>query len=195
MRTAGEYRSIARSGLAEKWGSAIIAAMVMSFLGVSLPFVNGYVTVNYEDRSVAPLEKLINHPAWARYAGFFAFISMLAAVFAVIAFIIGGAAEIGYADFNLRIVDGEDAEVTDIFSRMNRLIHGLMYRLLTLIYLVLWSLLFMVPGIVKIFSYAMTPYIMNDDPVLSVNEAITMSRKIMDGKKARLFGLYLSFIG
>lgn len=195
MRTAGEYRSIARSGLAEKWGSAIIAAMVMSFLGVSLPFVNGYVTVNYEDRSVAPLEKLINHPAWARYAGFFAFISMLAAVFAVIAFIIGGAAEIGYADFNLRIVDGEDAEVTDIFSRMNRLIHGFMYRLLTLIYLVLWSLLFMVPGIVKIFSYAMTPYIMNDDPVLSVNEAITMSRKIMDGKKARLFGLYLSFIG
>jgi hypothetical protein len=53
----------------------------------------------------------------------------------------------------------------------------------------------MVPGIVKMFSYAMTPYIMNDDPVLSVNEAITMSRKIMDGKKARLFELYLSFIG
>jgi hypothetical protein len=36
---------------------------------------------------------------------------------------------------------------------------------------------------------------MNDEPVLSENEAITMSRKIMDGKKARLFELYLSFIG
>lgn len=195
MRTSGEYRRIARERLSDKWGKAIIAAMIMSFLGVSMAFVDGNVTVNYEDTSVSPLTKLINHPAWAKYAGFFAAVSVLITIISVINFVIGGAADLGYARFNMRIAEGDDVETVDIFSQMKRLIDGFVYRLLMVIYLILWTLCFIIPGIVKTFSYALTPYIMNDYPQLSPNQAITMSRKVMDGRKAKLFGLYLSFIG
>ena len=63
------------------------------------------------------------------------------------------------------------------------------------LYIVLWSLLLVIPGIVKIYSYAMTPYIMAEHPSLTANEAITESRRIMDGNKWRLFCLDFSFIG
>ena len=63
------------------------------------------------------------------------------------------------------------------------------------LYIALWSLLLVIPGIVKTYSYAMTPYIMSEHPSLTANEAITESRRIMDGNKWRLFCLDFSFIG
>lgn len=63
------------------------------------------------------------------------------------------------------------------------------------IFVFLWSLLLFIPGIVKAYSYAMTPYILVDRPDLSANEAINLSRKMMKGRKFDLFYLQLSFIG
>lgn len=63
------------------------------------------------------------------------------------------------------------------------------------IYIFLWSLLFIIPGIIKSFSYAMTPYVLRDEPDLSYDAAITRSSQLMGGHKAELFFLYLSFIG
>ena len=59
----------------------------------------------------------------------------------------------------------------------------------------LWSLLFVIPGIVKACSYAMTFYIKAENPNLTATEAITESRKMMDGHKLDYFFLQLSFIG
>ena len=59
----------------------------------------------------------------------------------------------------------------------------------------LWSLLLIVPGIVKFYAYSMTPYILIDDPELSANQAINLSKKMMKGHKLDLFYLHLSFIG
>lgn len=59
----------------------------------------------------------------------------------------------------------------------------------------LWTLLLIVPGIIKAFSYAMTPYILHDNPELSASEAIHRSRMMMSGHKFDLFWLYLGFIG
>ena len=63
------------------------------------------------------------------------------------------------------------------------------------LYVALWTMLFWIPGIVKSFSYAMTYYILNDNPEMSANDAITRSREMMDGHKWQLFCLRLSFIG
>lgn len=63
------------------------------------------------------------------------------------------------------------------------------------IYLFLWTLLFIIPGIVKSYSYRMVPYILSDNPTLGPNEAITASRQLMDGEKGDTFVLDLSFIG
>ena len=63
------------------------------------------------------------------------------------------------------------------------------------LYICLWSLLLIIPGIVKYYAYAMTPYIMAEKPNLSINEAITKSREMMKGHKWQLFWLDVSFTG
>ena len=59
----------------------------------------------------------------------------------------------------------------------------------------LWALLLIIPGIMKAFSYALTPYILLDEPELTARQAITRSCEIMQGRRWKLFCLYFSFIG
>ena len=63
------------------------------------------------------------------------------------------------------------------------------------LYTYLWSLLFIIPGIIKSYSYRMVPYILTENPQMDASEAITLSRKMMDGQKWNAFVLDLSFIG
>ena len=67
--------------------------------------------------------------------------------------------------------------------------------LLYYIYVILWTLLLIIPGIIKALSYSMTPFILQDDPTISGNAAIEKSMRMMDGHKMDLFWLFLSFIG
>ena len=67
--------------------------------------------------------------------------------------------------------------------------------LLQAVYTFLWSLLLVIPGIVKSYSYAMTNYILLDEPELRYDAAIEKSMKLMAGNKMKLFLLDLSFIG
>lgn len=62
-------------------------------------------------------------------------------------------------------------------------------------FLALWSLLFVIPGIVKSYSYMLVPYLIKDQPELSATEAIRRSRELMNGHKMEAFLLDLSFIG
>jgi len=62
-------------------------------------------------------------------------------------------------------------------------------------YIQLWAFLFVVPGIVKAFAYAMTPFVQVEHPAWTANQCITESRRLMDGNKWRYVCLNLSFIG
>ena len=68
-------------------------------------------------------------------------------------------------------------------------------KILSTIYIFLWTLLLVIPGILKSYSYALTPYILVEHPEMSANEAIEESMRLMDGHKFDLFYLQLSFIG
>ena len=63
------------------------------------------------------------------------------------------------------------------------------------LFLFLWALLLVVPAIIKAYSYRLVPYILEDHPELSAMQAITLSRKMMNGHKADAFVLDLSFLG
>jgi uncharacterized membrane protein len=63
------------------------------------------------------------------------------------------------------------------------------------LFIILWSLLFVIPGIVKTYSYAMAYYIKYDHPEYNWKMCIDESRRMMDGHKWRLFCLHFSFIG
>ena len=62
------------------------------------------------------------------------------------------------------------------------------------LYIFFWSLLFIIPGIVKTFSYALVPYILSENPTISTRKAISISKKTMKGEKWHFFILGLSFI-
>lgn len=63
------------------------------------------------------------------------------------------------------------------------------------VYIFLWTLLLIVPGIIKSYSYGLTIYILRDDKELSFNAAIEKSMAMMEGHKAKMFYLDLTFIG
>lgn len=104
---------------------------------------------------------------------------------------------LGYLySYNLLLTAKDDRITENMFSvGFTGYGHVLWGMLLMRIYTFLWTLLFVLPGIIKSFSYAMTPYILKDNPELSANQAIDLSCKMMAGHKWNLFLLYLSFIG
>lgn len=76
------------------------------------------------------------------------------------------------------------------FSNYGR---SILLYILTGIFVILWSLLFIFPGFVKFLSYSLAPYILSENTDISAMEAIRMSKKMMMGHKLDLFVLYLSF--
>ena len=63
------------------------------------------------------------------------------------------------------------------------------------IFIVLWSLLFIIPGIVKSYSYMLANFISRENPEKSATECLDESRKLMDGHKMDMFLFDLSFFG
>ena len=63
------------------------------------------------------------------------------------------------------------------------------------LYTFLWSLLFVIPGIIKSYEYRMVPYILAENPGMNRQEAFLISKKMMMGQKWNTFVLDLSFIG
>ena len=109
--------------------------------------------------------------------------------------LVGGPIAVGVAIIMLEIIRGQKNEFADMFKGFNNFGSAFVMYLLTGIFVFLWSLLFVIPGIVKALAYSMAPYILADHPEMSGNEAITASKNMMQGHKGELFCLYLSFIG
>jgi len=108
---------------------------------------------------------------------------------------ISGPLSVGYNWFHLDLLRMPNARIEVLFDGFSKgFWRNVLAPVLVGIFTGLWTLLLIIPGIIKSFSYSMTYYIMRDRPDLSVLEAITESRKLMDGKKANLFFLMLSYI-
>lgn len=101
----------------------------------------------------------------------------------------------GFTVHFLQVMRGENFEVGKIFQGFNQYGRILGTTLLVEVYTFLWLLLLIVPGIIKMYSYSMTPYVLLDEPELSYNAAIEKSMAMMCGHKMKLFLLDLSFIG
>lgn len=110
-------------------------------------------------------------------------------------FIIGGVVEVGYCNFLLKQHDHRNPQFQDLFAGFDRFGTYFAQKFLRVLYVFLWCLLLIVPGIVAAYSYAMTPYILAENPELTASEAISRSKEMMNGHKMELFLLDFSFIG
>lgn len=102
---------------------------------------------------------------------------------------------VGYHWVLLDTVRRQGTQFSDLFHPMRRRYDKHLAATIVLtVFQLLWSLLFIVPGIIKYFSYAFTYFILRDEPELSVRESITKSRDLMRGQKWDAFKLILPFI-
>lgn len=93
----------------------------------------------------------------------------------------------------LNLAKREDVSVGDVFKGFNITGKAVWLNIITNFFVFLWSLLLIIPGIIKIFSYSMASFILADNPELTAREALSESIRIMDGHKFDLFVLQLSF--
>ena len=111
----------------------------------------------------------------------------------ILTLIIGGPFALGAAIFSLSISRGKEARLEQIFQGFNRFSTSFVAYLLMVLYVLLWALLFIVPGIIAALSYSMTFYILADDPLINPQDALKKSKSMMDGYKLKLFYLCLRF--
>ena len=113
----------------------------------------------------------------------------------LLAFVISGPLAYGLVALYLGRARGTRMDVNTLFVGFNRFVDTLVLGLLQWLFVFLWSLLFVIPGVIKSYSYAMAFYIMHDEPGIKPMEALRKSEEMMKGYKGSLFGLQLSFIG
>lgn len=183
----GMLRARARANLRGNWGLSVAAALVAALLGALVTSTGSSANLNIDQEQLHQLPEVILPilKLWLSISGILGFAS----------FILGGTVQLGYCRFLLNQHDGAPIAFSDLFSQFDRFGAGFAQAFLRGLYVFLWTLLFIIPGIVKSLSYAMTPFLMAEYPELSAGQAITLSRKIMDGHKGDLFILGLSFIG
>lgn len=106
-----------------------------------------------------------------------------------------GPLEVGINKISLNVVRGENVEVVTLFDGFKDFSRAVVLWITNQILTFLWTLLFIIPGIIKSLSYSMSYFILLDNPQMSPNDARKKSMEMMDGNKWRLFCLGLSYIG
>ena len=113
----------------------------------------------------------------------------------LVTFLLAGTLTVGAAHFFLNLVNRAESGIEDLFGAFKHYGNTLVLGLLTTLYTFLWSLLFIIPGIIKSLGYFAAPYILAEHPEIKASEALRMSEEMMKGHKKELFLLGLSFAG
>ena len=106
-----------------------------------------------------------------------------------------GAFILGQAVMALSAARRQEVCTAQLFDGFKNYGSSLALYLLIAIFTVLWTLLFVIPGIIKAYSYSMSWFILADNPQMGANAARKYSMQLMKGNKWRLFCLHFSFIG
>lgn len=149
--------------------------------------------------------------AWSKLSGQWGTMALIALIYVLVmgacgalsyiyiggiaALLLTGPFMLGLAIVSLNVVGQKKVEVGQMFDGFKNYANALVAYLLVGIFTFLWTLLFIIPGIIKAYSYSMTYYILAENPAMSANDARKLSMQLMRGNKWRLFCLQFSFIG
>ena len=175
MKSNQYYKNEALSALRGNWANALVATIIL--VALALFFSSNDAINSYYQRIV--INPFIGYSL--------SFISLFVLL----------PLAVGYSN-SMRVLleTGDNRLTNNSFSLgFGNWLHVVWGMVLSTIYIFLWTLLLIIPGIIKSYSYALTPYILVEHPEMSANEAIEESMRLMDGHKFDLFYLQLSFIG
>jgi len=199
MKSNTYFKDSALAALRGNWGKAVLATLVIVVVALFFSSPTIYTSYKlqtfmegYSYTSVSDMVSLASDPEFAdlqRQSNGTSALSLLIEIFLLLPL------QVGFVNAFRKLLVKLDTNIvgnTFDFSNYWRKIGGMIWMGLLTFF---WSLLFIIPGIVKAFSYAMTPFILDEYPELTPVEAIHRSRMMMKGHKFDLFWLYLSFIG
>ncbi len=109
--------------------------------------------------------------------------------------LLSGAFSLATISIYMGITEGRKPELGDMFSQLKNCLPAFCTTFLVGLYTFLWSLLLVIPGIVKGCAYSQAMYILAEDPSMGASEAIRRSKTMMEGHKMEYFLLGLSFMG
>lgn len=117
-------------------------------------------------------------------------------IFIALRIFLGYILEVGGRKYFIELSQGR-SEISYLLNYFNKnhylnIITALLFRG---IYIFLWSLLLIIPGIIKMYEYRFVPYILAEEPDLDHNRALSLSREMTAGQKMDIFVLDLSFLG
>lgn len=116
-------------------------------------------------------------------------------IFGLVSLIVAGPLAIGVVYFYMKIESGNDPNVTLIFDGFQDFQRGFIYHVVSTIFIILWTLLLVIPGIIAAIRYSMGYYIMVENPDVTAMEALRESSELMKGHKMDFFIFVLSFFG
>jgi len=205
MKYAADFRRIAREALSGKWMIAVLVGLVAMLLGgassggpevkLNIDASGANASFEFAGQTIFSTGGGLDSEIGAFLVGSAIYITLAAIVMAVVYFVLGSIISVGYARFNLDLVDRGEPGFETLFGYFSYWKTTAIARLLQSVYILLWSLLFIIPGIIATYSYAMTEFILAENPDLTASEAIARSKEMMSGNRWRLFCLHFSFVG
>ncbi len=182
-----ELKENAKNSLKGKWGEAILVLIIfgvisMAITGIAL--IGNNTALNSPD-SISRFLEDSNSFNFGIPQIISSILSILATAFLTL----------GSVSYFLKVSRNENVTFKELFSKTSLWLLYIGVTIMTSIFIGLWSLLLIIPGIIASYRYAMVNYIMVDNPELGVFGAIKRSKEIMVGHKMDLFILQLSFIG
>jgi len=163
MRSAGEYRWMAREALRGKWMLAVGVGAVAALLGGA--------GVNVSTGSSATAQGEIGLREVVAMGSAMRMATMFSIIMAVVTLVIGGVMNMGYAHFNLRLIDREEnLHLGNLFEHFDRIPAGIGMVLLQTLYIILWAL----PGILicGVITYFLVEPIVAQSVGLSYEEVM-----------------------
>ena len=190
MFTASEFRRIARDKLRGHWGRSVLVTFIFSLICGMSSIYNLAKNMGHMD-----FDMLFAGNYNDFLAGFAAadtetslFGSLIALVLSIVVLLFSGALEMGLNKYYIDLVaENRQGEVSVIFSRFDIFLKAMGLNLFMALFIWLWSLLFIVPGIIAAYRYRLAPYLMAENPNLGIREAVNMSKELMAGNKWRSF--------
>lgn len=182
-----DYRRIARENLEGNWGQSVAIAFVAALFGALVAGSGFTFEINMDAEYMQHIPRFV--------LSMLAAIASVAGVLNLAQFILGGTVQLGYTQILLKQYHHQEFDISELFSQFHRFKQGFLQSFLRILYTALWSLLLVIPGIIAHYKYAMTPFLMTDNPEMTAKEAMAASTELMDGHKGELFTLGLTFIG
>ena len=171
MKRAKDFRNAAWKDMKGSWGTLALIYFLYTIILGALAAVNGLNALRI------------------------VFLSVLSIAASVAVLLLSGPFNLGIHISALDVSRKQPVSVGSLFEGFKSFGDSLALYILNAIFTFLWSLLLVIPGIIKAYSYSMGYFILADRPDLSGNQARKRSMYLMKGHKWQLFCLDFSFIG